>query len=151
MQIRRKLIALVASLFIVAAALAAGTTTAHAAITPNCDTNHSICSITEDMNGGYCQGTISQTNADSIPNPSGDFAIADGNDVNTGYTCNFFFQRNVNNTGWYDIHSGAVPNNGPEWESPNDWNGPGYQARVCLQFNWGSTLGDRHCSDAVIT
>ena len=54
----------------------------------------------------------------------------------------------MNNTGWYKIYSFAGPDSSYR-QSPNEWNGAGYQARACLQFNWGSSLGAIHCSPAV--
>ena len=39
------------------------------------------------------------------------------------------------------IYTISLPS-GPEFgSSPNEWNGLGYTAMACLQFNWGSSLG----------
>lgn len=149
MQMRRKLVALVAPLLIVPAILAVGTTTANADTLAGCASNLNACWITEDMGNGYCSASIFQT--DSGGNtyvPSGTFARASFNDDDTGYACNFFFQRNVNFTGWYNIDTVPLPSGGYAL-SPNEWNGPGYEARVCLQFNWGSSLGAMHCTPLI--
>lgn len=149
MQMRRKLVALVAPLLIVPAILAVGTTTANADTLAGCASNLNTCWITEDMGNGYCSASISQTNSDgNTYDPSGTFAGASFNDDDTGYTCNFFFQRNVNFTGWYNIDTVSLPSGGYAL-SPNEWNGPGYEARVCQQFNWGSSLGAIHCTPLI--
>jgi hypothetical protein len=149
MQIRRKLVALVAPLFIVPAILAVSATTANAAITTNCTNNISICVVHEDMGSGYCEGDIFQQDANGTLDPFGSFAQATGVDFSTGYTCNFYLQRNVNGTGWYTIDTFSVPSSGSPVTTPNVWNGLGYAARICLQFNWGSSLGTVHCSNPV--
>lgn len=147
MQIRRKLAALVAPILVVPAVLAASATTANAAITTNCGADN-VCWVHEDMGSGYCEADVWQQGANNAYDPGGNFAQVGGYDVQAGYTCNFFFQRNVNNTGWYNVYTFSEPSSGNGW-SPNEWNGLGYQARACLQFNWGSSLGAVHCSDPV--
>ena len=151
MRIRtKKLAALAAPFLLTPAVLIGGATAASAAITTDCP-NIFGCRVIEDMGGGDCVAAIFQSDASGNAYPWGNFAYATGFDVATGYTCNFFFQRNVNNTGWYKIHSFSLPSTptGTLGQSPNDWNGAGYQARACLQFNWGSSLGAVHCSPAI--
>jgi hypothetical protein len=147
-QIRRKLVALVAPFLIVPTVLVANATAANAAITAQCS-QYNICEVVEDMGSGYCVASVGQTDASETYISNGNFALVGGADEFTGYSCKFVFQRNVNNTGWYNITSFSVSDNGPEALSPNEWNGAGYQARACLQFNWGSSLGALHCSPAV--
>lgn len=152
MQIQRKLVALAAPLLIAPASLVVSAATANAATWANCNStgnSNVACVVHEDMGGGYCEGDIDQTNANGFQFDQGEFAEAGGADFSTGYTCNFFLQRNVNNTGWYTIDPFSVPSNGSLVGTPNVWNGPNYQARICLQFNWGSSLGAIHCSGAV--
>jgi hypothetical protein len=148
----KRLAALTAPFLLAPAMLIGGATAASAAITTDCPLDH-LCRVVEDMGSGDCVAAIDQTDAAEDLDPTGNFAYASGFDVATGYTCNFFFQRNVNNTGWYNVYSFAEPSRpngvGSQGLSPNEWNGAGYQARACLQFNWGSSLGAIHCSPAV--
>jgi hypothetical protein len=149
MQIRMKRLgALAAPFLLTPAMLIGGATAASAAITTSCGPSY-ICSVREDMGNGFCSAVVVQSNAASLQDPYGSFATVGADDVNSGYTCNFFFQRNVNNTGWYKVYGFALPPTGANGYSPNEWNGAGYQARACLQFNWGSSLGAIHCSPAV--
>ncbi|WP_043684320.1 hypothetical protein [Streptomyces xylophagus] len=123
--------------------------TANAAIISDCSTTGSVCYVYEGMGVGYCEGKIYQSDANLDVDPAGNFAYASYINGNSGYTCDFWTERNVNNTGWYratsivPLASGVVSNNG------NVWNGSGYQAEVCFQFNWGSSLGAVHCSPPV--
>ena len=152
MSIRMKRLAALAAPFLLAPAmLIGGATAASASIYEGCGSTPGFyCSVTEDMGSGYCNADIMQRDATGGGDAYGNFASVSAADVDSGYTCNFFFQRNVNNTGWYKIDGFSLPStNDSVGESPNEWNGAGYQARACLQFNWGSSLGAIHCSPAV--
>jgi hypothetical protein len=129
--------------------LPVGATTARADTLSGCYTANE-CYIFEAMGNGDCQAHITQTDSNELIDPTGSFAMATYSNDSTGYTCNFFFERNVNFTGWYKINTVSLPStlNGSGY-SPNEWNGPGYEARVCLQFNWGSSLGATHCSPLI--
>jgi hypothetical protein len=113
------------------------------------------CSVTEDMGSGACSATLYQTNSSGVEDFSGTFARAAYTDYDSGYSCRFWINRNVNDTGWYEVsgttslsssgtdQTGATTNN--YFNDGDD----GYQAEVCLQFDWGSSLGAVHCSPYV--
>jgi hypothetical protein len=149
MRIRTKRLAALAAPFLLAPTmLIGGATAASAAISQECDNSQS-CTVIEDMGNGFCEADIAQDDANGNFGDNGNFAFMEATDWKSGYTCNFFFQRNVNNTGWYAIDSFSLTPTTLAGQSPNEWNGAGYQARACLQFNWGSSLGAIHCSPAV--
>ncbi len=147
MRMKRKLVTLVAPLLVVVAVPVIGATTANAATTMTCGPIN-LCVVHEDMGSGYCEATIKQADSNGYYDPNGNFANASSIDWNTGYACNFFLQRNVNESGWYNIDTYSAASSVPfEFEgTPNEWNGLNYAARICLQFNWGSSLGTLHCS-----
>jgi hypothetical protein len=142
--------ALVGSLTLIATAAPA-----HASITGYCNGNFNSCSITEDMGNGVCSATIYQTNSSGVNDPAGEFARADYTDYDTGYSCHFWVERDVNGTGWYQVGGttslASSGNDTAGASSANYWNDgyDGYMAEVCFQFDWGSSLGAVHCSEWV--
>jgi hypothetical protein len=141
---------LVGSLGLIATAVPA-----HASVNSSCNSGYNSCTIDENMGNGFCSGTIYQTNSSGVDTVAGEFARADYEDYNTGYSCHFWVERDVNWTGWYQISgttslaSSSADKTGAS--SANYWNDgyDGYMARVCFQFDWGSSLGAVHCSQYV--
>jgi hypothetical protein len=122
-------------------ALLGSATAANADTSPGCVSGTGECFIMEDMGSGFCEGNII---------PSGNFAYGHFTDYQTGYTCEFWVERNVNNSGWYRISDTYYLSPGADVTTPNYWNGPGYQARVCMKFIWSSTSsGATHCSPGI--
>jgi hypothetical protein len=135
-------------------AIFATSTAAHASIGSSCYDDE--CGVNETMGNGYCNATVVQTNSDDGGAiPSGTFAEAMYTDTDTGYKCDFWFERNVRNTGWYRVGGVTVLGSGPS-DGSNQvdlgpyYNGGGYQAQVCFQFDWGSSLGAVHCSPSAV-
>jgi hypothetical protein len=146
----KKLALFASAALLVPAAFLATTTAANAAITTSCD-SYDSCTVQEDMGSGYCSAVLWQTTADDYGNaPDGTFAIAVFANYESGYTCDLWIERDVNDTGWYRVGDvTAIPKSGSTVETGHYFNGGGYQARACFQFNWGSSLGAVHCSGAV--
>jgi hypothetical protein len=103
------------------------------------------------MGSGYCSAVIWQTTADDYGNaPDGTFAMAVFANYESGYTRDLWIERNVNDTGWYRVGGvTAISKSGSTVETGHYYNGGGYQARACFQFNRGSSLGAVHCSGVV--
>jgi hypothetical protein len=99
--------------------------------------------VQEDMGSGYCSAVIWQTTADDYGNaPDGTFAMAVFANYESGYTRDLWIERNVNDTGWYRVGGvTAISKSGSTVETGHYYNGGGYQARACFQFNRGSSLG----------
>jgi hypothetical protein len=142
--------ALVGSLALIATAAPA-----HASVNSTCDTVYHSCTIGENMGSGFCSATIYQSNSSGADDATGEFAKADYTDYDTGYSCHFWVERDVNWTGWYQIggttslaSSGSAATGAT---SANYWDDgfDGYMAEVCFQFDWGSSLGAAHCSEYV--
>lgn len=146
----RKLAVLAAAAAIAPVAALATSGVANASINTSCDTTDNQCFVSEDMGNGNCNAVIWQTNSASDQDPSGTFAQAEIANYDTGYACDAWVERDVNNSGWYRI-SGVydLPASGANDLTGNYYNGGGYQARVCFQFDWGSSLGAVHCSGAI--
>lgn len=126
--------------------LAAGTVlttgaSAHAAVNSWCTSTKNACGVAETMGSGACASELVR---------NGNFVYGVYGNVHTGYGCIFWIERNVNNTGWYD-ESGQlnIANNAPQYTTGNYWDGPGYQAELCFQFDWGSSVGAAHCTEAM--
>jgi TRAP-type mannitol/chloroaromatic compound transport system substrate-binding protein len=128
-------------------AIFATSSAAHADIVANCA--YDTCTVYETMGNGDCSVSISQTNSTEAGDSSGTFARAWLNDYDTGYTCHFWVERDVNNTGWYTVSPVSSLASSSSTYSANYYNGGGYQAQACFQFDWGSSLGAVHCSGAV--
>jgi hypothetical protein len=123
---------------------------AKASITTSCLSGYDECGVQEDMGNGMCNAMVFQTDSDQAEDPSGTFAAAWISNYDTGYTCDGWIERNVNNSGWYQLSGTfAIPSSGPTDVTDNYFDGGGYQARVCIQFNWGSSLGAVHCSSPI--
>jgi hypothetical protein len=120
---------------------------ANAAIVSSC--SQGVCQVYEDMGSGYCDALIDQTDANENYSLYGNFAGGFYENQNAGYTCDFWMERNVNSTGWYQVGSTTAIAPSGVVQTPNIWNGSGYQARICFRFNWGSSLGAAHCSPPV--
>jgi hypothetical protein len=143
-RIAMALVPLVAASFAVV-----GGNVAHANTSSYCGVNGSgqpLCNILETMNNGYCMGAV-------VNDTGGSYVKTLYTDMpGTGYDCQFWMERNVNNTGWYDESGVKIITPGTvNWASPEYWDGPGYQARVCFQFLWSGTSqpGAAHCSGAL--
>ena len=128
---------------------------AHASVNSSCNSVSNSCNINENMGSGWCSATIYQTNSSGQSDYAGEFARADFVDYDTGYSCHFWVERDVNWTGWYQIggttslaSSSSVQTGA---SSANYWNDgfDGYMAEACFQFDWGSSLGAVHCSEYV--
>jgi hypothetical protein len=128
---------------------------AHAAISSGCSSTTNACTISEDMGSGQCSATIYQSDSSGDVDFTGEFARAEYTDYDTGYSCHFWVERDVNWTGWYQIGDttsvASSGNSGTAATSANYWNDgyEGYMAEVCFQFDWGSSLGAAHCSEYV--
>jgi hypothetical protein len=107
------------------------------------------------MGNGECTATLEQTDSNGASDSEGEFAQATYEDYETGYTCDFWIERNVNDTGWYQIGPttalGSSSTNEVGATSANYFNDgfDGYEAEVCFQFDWASSLGAAHCSESV--
>lgn len=119
---------------------------AHANTTTSCGVNsygQQVCNVIETMGTGYCLG--------AVVHDTGSYVRTYYTDMpGTGYDCQFWMERNVNNTGWYDESGVKIITPGTvNWASQDYWDGSGYQARVCFQFLWSGTSnpGAVHCSD----
>ena len=151
----RKLALFAVPVLVVPLAFFATAIPAHASINSDCTAGINQCEVSETMGSGWCNAVIDQTDSSGDEDYSGEFAQATYQDYDSGYTCDFWVERNVNNTGWYqvggttslgssgDINSGTT--------SANYFNDgyDGYEAEVCFQFDWGSSLGAVHCSPYV--
>ncbi|MFG3287857.1 hypothetical protein ACGF3G_03465 [Streptomyces sp. NPDC048179] len=102
------------------------------------------CQVDETMNTGDCEGIVQDTDSSYV-------YLQYADNYGTGYDCRFWMERNVNNTGWYNESGYLTLTPGHSYDSQNYWDGPGYQARVCLQFLWSGTSdpGVAHCSPAI--
>lgn len=122
---------------------------ANAAIVGHCAGSNN-CSVQEDMGSGVCGASIWQTDSAGNTDPSGTFAQAFFGNTTTGYDCRAWIERDVNNTGWYQVSGTYVlPPTDSSDQTGNYFDGGGYQARACIQFDWGSSLGAVHCSPAI--
>jgi len=150
-QTLRKLALLALPALLAPMAIFATSTAAHADITTGCaDTNE--CNVYESMGNGYCIATIWQSDSAGNYEPSGTYAEDNYEDNDSGYTCDFWFERDVRDTGWYQVGSTIAVGSGDGSEdvpSGPFFDGGGYQGRTCFQFNWGSSLGAVHCSSAI--
>jgi hypothetical protein len=139
---------------LVAAPLALAATSAAPAeagtLGSSCSSTVNECTVIESEGSGDCQVTAIQSDSAGNMDYSGEYAYASyDNTGGTGYACNFWLERNVNDTGWYrvsgvtTIGSGGGQNHSyPYFNDGAD----GYQARGCFQYNWGSSLGAVHCT-----
>jgi hypothetical protein len=128
---------------------------AHASIISSCTSGQNECSVYESMGNGFCNADLYQTNSSGDEDFTGTYVRAEYEDYDTGYSCHFWINRNVNDSGWYEVSSttdlassssdkiGAITDN--YFNDGDD----GYQAEVCFQFDWGSSLGAVHCSTYV--
>jgi hypothetical protein len=133
-------------------AIFVGVTPAHASINSDCSSGRNQCQVSETMGSGYCNAVIYQTDSSGDEDYTGEFAQAYFTNDDTGYTCDFWVDRDVNDTGWYQISpTYAISSSGASVTSANYWNDgyDGYMAEVCFQFDWGSSLGAVHCSPYV--
>jgi hypothetical protein len=77
---------------------------AKASIVSVCSTGgYDECFVQEDMGNGTCFADIWQTDSGGYEDPSGTFAQAEMSNHDTGYTCDAWVERNVNNSGWYQL------------------------------------------------
>jgi len=139
-QVRKPLIKAIVPLAMVPLLMLGSETAANAAITTDCASGY--CDVMETMGSGDCNVGIYQT---------GNFVSGVYiNQEGTGYTCQFWIERDVNDSGWYDISGpeDVTPENG--WDTAAYWDGSGYQARGCFEFIWSSTsTGATHCTPAL--
>jgi hypothetical protein len=151
----RKLAKFAIPVLVLPLALFAAQVTAHASITGNCSSEVNECTVTETMGNGECSAELYQTNSSGDEDFSGTYVRAAYVDYETGYSCRFWIDRNVNDTGWYEVSSTTTLASSSSDETgattDNYFNDgvDGYQAEVCLQFDWGSSLGAVHCSTYV--
>jgi hypothetical protein len=147
----RKLALLALPALLAPMAVFATSTAARADITTSC--YNDICQVYESMGSDGCTATVWQSNSSGYEDSSGTFAETWYVDDQSGYTCHFWFERDVNDTGWYQVGSttalGSTPNVANSTQTGPFYDGGSYQARVCFQFDWGSSLGATHCSGAV--
>jgi hypothetical protein len=92
------------------------------------------------MGNGSCGGELYR---------DGSYVKAEYSDTDSGYSCLFWIERNVNNTGWYDESGKLSLAQNTNYNTQGYWDGSGYQAELCFQFNWGSSLGAAHCTSAM--
>lgn len=60
-----------------------------------------------------------------------------------------WIERNVNNTGWYDVSGDLTLPDDDDYVTKDYWNGPEYAARACFRFDWGSSLVAVHCTEPI--
>jgi len=153
--LRKKLAMFAVPAVVLPLALFATAVPAHASISGSCSSYENECSVTETMGNGECSATLYQTNSSGDEDYSGTFVRAQYTDWDTGYSCRFWINRNVNDSGWYEVSStttlGSSSSDTVGATTDNYFNdgADGYQAEVCLQFDWGSSLGAVHCSTYV--